>query len=57
MKASGKKLLIKNCCVWADEYFGSRNRNARGKRFSHDGVAIRIAGRKIRHDKSWKNEI
>lgn len=57
MKASGKKLIIKNCCVWEDEYFGSRNRNARGKRYSGDGADIRNANRKIRHDTNWKNEI
>ena len=57
MKASGKKLIIENCCVWSDEYFGSHNRNARGKRYSRDGADIRNANRKIRRDKSWKNDI
>lgn len=56
MKSSGKKLIIKNCCVWEDEYFGSHNHNARGKRFSRDGADIRNANRKIRRDKSWMNE-
>lgn len=54
MKVSGRNLVLKNSCVWADEYFGSYNRNARGKRYSHDGAAIRNANRKVRYDKSWK---
>jgi hypothetical protein len=54
MKVSGRQLEIKNCCIWTWEYFGSRNRNARGKRYSHDKHVIRNANRKIRRDKSWK---
>ena len=57
MKASGKNLILKNCCVWEEEYYGSHNRNARGKRFYRDGADIRNANRKVRRDKSWKEEI
>jgi hypothetical protein len=54
MKISGRKIVSKLSCVWSDEYFGSNNRNARGKRYSHDGAIIRNANRKFRYDKSWK---
>jgi hypothetical protein len=54
MKVSCRKLVLKNSSVWSDEYFGSNNRTARGKRHTGDKSVIRNANRKIRYDKSWK---
>jgi len=57
MKVTGKRLVQENSKVWPFEYFGSRNRNARGKRYYRDGADIKTANRKVRHDRSYLKDV
>lgn len=54
----GRRLLQSNMHDWfIQEAFDGSTKNARGKKNSSDKANLKAAGRRVRYDKSFKNEI